>query len=323
MKPKSYVDGVLIEWGDRWNWTPKAGKPQKPKKTSTGLFRPKQSATTPVNTVQATRRVLAALAKNTPQAVVKISGGGKGMKFIKNHLSYISRNGEVDLEDQDGEIYQGKEGLKEINGLWKNGFSPIPEESDKREAIQIVLSMPAGTDRLGVHRAARDFAKKTFGENHHYVFANHDDRPQPHVHLAVKVRGLDGTRLNPRKADLQQWRNEFVEALRAHGIEAVSTRRKTHLQQKRGDKQAVYHLKKRGDTLKKKTGTRPEIKAKAVQNRVKALRDYQIVTSTLAQSDAEDRKLALDLLSRLAEINKVNLVQDRKGKDIKKDEGRK
>lgn len=31
--------------------------------------------------------------------------------------------------------------------------------------------------------------------------------PHPHVHLTVKAADLDGVRLNPRKADLQRWRD--------------------------------------------------------------------------------------------------------------------
>jgi hypothetical protein len=54
-----------------------------------------------------------------------------------------------------------------------------------------------------------------------------DPHPSPnsHVHLTVKAAGFDGTRRNFRKPDLQRWREEFVEALREHGIEATTTSR--------------------------------------------------------------------------------------------------
>ena len=41
-----------------------------------------------------------------------------------------------------------------------------------------------------------------------------------HVHFAVKSRGLDGQRLNPRKADLRGWRERFAHYLRVRGIDA-------------------------------------------------------------------------------------------------------
>ncbi|TAL64336.1 MAG: hypothetical protein EPN79_14420 [Burkholderiaceae bacterium] len=45
----------------------------------------------------------------------------------------------------------------------------------------------------------------------------------PPVHLVVKVTAMDGTRLNPRKADLHRWREGFAQALREHGVEAAAT----------------------------------------------------------------------------------------------------
>jgi len=64
-----------------------------------------------------------------------------------------------------------------------------------------MLSMPPGTDRESVKKAARNFAREVF-ENHQYVFVAHEDEKHPHVHIAVKAVDRDGIRMNPRKADL-------------------------------------------------------------------------------------------------------------------------
>jgi hypothetical protein len=101
-----------------------------------------------------------------------------------------------------------------------------------RDAFHLVLSMPTRTDPLSVQRAARDFAKLEFS-GFQYAMVLHtfetdpDPHPSahPHVHMTVKAAGLDGVRLNPRKADLQRWREGFAEALREHGIEATTTSR--------------------------------------------------------------------------------------------------
>ena len=47
-----------------------------------------------------------------------------------------------------------------------------------------------------------------------------------HVHLAVKAVDPDGARLNPRKTDLQHWRETFAEKLREQSIDANPTPRK-------------------------------------------------------------------------------------------------
>jgi len=62
-----------------------------------------------------------------------------------------------------------------------------------------------------------------------YVFAAHDDEAHPHVHQSLQVRGPDGRRLNPRRQDLRRWRERFAEQLRAHGVEANATARRTRV----------------------------------------------------------------------------------------------
>jgi len=59
-----------------------------------------------------------------------------------------------------------------------------------------------------------------FAGRHDYVFTLHTDTPRPHVHLAICSRGHAGERLNPKKADLELWRQTFAQALRDRGIEA-------------------------------------------------------------------------------------------------------
>jgi hypothetical protein len=80
-----------------------------------------------------------------------------------------------------------------------------------------MLSMPRGTDPLTVLHAAREFAKIEFA-NHRYVMVLHEHQANPHVHLSVKAESKHGRRLNPRKADLQRWREIFGERLRERGV---------------------------------------------------------------------------------------------------------
>lgn len=71
--------------------------------------------------------------------------------------------------------------------------------------------------------AASSFARKTFGQDYEYLLAHHNQdsdpkRPDnPHAHLTVKTRGRHGQWLNPRKHDLQAWREAFALELRERG----------------------------------------------------------------------------------------------------------
>ena len=175
---------------------------------------------------------LTAAAKKHPEVMVKIpkrlSQFSKGMQGVVNHLDYISRNGKITVETQSGEKLDGKKAVKSLTEDWKK--LNIPENSKHREALNIVLSMPAGTPPEAVLNAARNFAAEQF-RDHQYVFALHhesekEDEPEhPHVHLCVLMRDAFGQRMNPRKNDLFEWRVRFAEKLREEGVECAATRR--------------------------------------------------------------------------------------------------
>ena len=92
----------------------------------------------------------------------------------------------------------------------------------RREAFNIMLSMPRGTDPLTVQHAAREFAKIELAY-HKCVMLLHDHQANPHVHISVRAESKHGTRLNPRKADLHRWRETFAEKLRERGVAAEAT----------------------------------------------------------------------------------------------------
>ena len=76
--------------------------------------------------------------------------------------------------------------------------------------------------------------------------------PNPHVHLIVQSLGIDGIRLNPRKADLHRWREGFARALREHGAEAVATSRVDRMQRAHGEKQVRRKMRERGAKFTKR-----------------------------------------------------------------------
>lgn len=213
----------------------------------------------------------AAIAKRTPEAMVRITGAAKGKDHVKEHLAYITRNGKLDATNERGETISGRLAVKDVAeewtsaGLAKNG-------PDTRN---VMLSMPKGTDPEKVLRAAKTFADKTFGGERQYMIALHTDKDHPHVHLTLKREGFDGKNLNPRKADLQQWREGFAHELRALGIAAEATPRRARGVVKKPKVQAVYHIEKRHQAgTKRRDGTpyaAPDVQLKKYADAVKEI----------------------------------------------------
>lgn len=216
------IDGVLITWGDRLfypgNRMVKGGGPPK----LSGKDAQRHAATI-------RRRIEATVLRRAPQVMVKVTGGGRGMRAIAAHFRYISKNGRLEMEDERGDVLRGRDSVHALTEDWRLGGSLIPDEPDvghRREAFNIMLSMPRGTDPMSVQWAAREFAKAELAD-HKYVMVLHDHQANPHVHISVRAESKQGRRLNPRKMDLHRWRETFAAKLRERGIEAEATRQAT------------------------------------------------------------------------------------------------
>jgi hypothetical protein len=213
------IDGVLIQWGDRLFYPGNRIVKTKPQ--------PKLSALAARQRAAAIReRIEATVVRRAPQVMVKVMGGGRGMKAIAAHFRYISKNGRLEIEDERGQTLRGKDVLRELADDWRYGGSLIEDTSPRREAFNIMLSMPRGTDPASVQWAAREFAKAELAD-HKYVMVLHDHQANPHVHIGVRAESKHGRRLNPRKTDLHRWRETFAAKLRERGIEAEATRQAT------------------------------------------------------------------------------------------------
>lgn len=186
---------------------------------------------------------LARVAKKAPEVVVKVSGSGKKPGQILAHMTYITRNGKVEAENERGERIEGLADVKEVFGEW--GLDTSKGSLRQRaQTVNIVLSMPEGTDAEAVRSASREFAQLQFGTNHQYLMALHTDTKQPHVHLLVKAQGFDMTWLKRSKADLQEWRDGFAQKMRDQGIEAEATPRRSRGVVRKAATQPMHHLAK-------------------------------------------------------------------------------
>jgi hypothetical protein len=277
------IDGVLIQWGER-------------------LFYPRnrivKSHTPRLHQMQgraaAIRSRIEATVRRAPQVMVKVTGGGRGMAAIAAHFRYITKNGRLDIEDDRGVVERGKDAVREIERQWQFGGAHIGQEGHRREAFNIMLSMPRGTDPLIVQCAAREFARIEFAD-HRYVMVLHEHQANPHVHLSVKAESRHGQRLNPRKVDLHRWRETFAERLREWGVDAEATRQATRGEVRNRD--ALWRIKA------KKVGRlqtrRPAAKAgtPARLSRQASFEAWKRIALALAHSDSrDDRVLAKQIV---------------------------
>jgi type IV secretory pathway VirD2 relaxase len=160
-----------------------------------------------------------------------LTKGGGDVKAVGRHLSYLSRDGEVEIETDDGRHLTGQGVEQELLEDWDLDLEAVrrTRELRSRPGVQsklvhkVVFSMPAGTPPEGLLRGVQAFARETFGTQHRYMMVLHTDEPHPHVHLVVKAVSEEGVRLNIRKATLRDWRRQFARHLRAQGIKANAT----------------------------------------------------------------------------------------------------
>ena len=280
MSTRAEVDGVLVQWGERLFY---------PRNRIVRSSTPRLSMGIGQRAATIRQRIQAAV-RRAPQVMVKVTGGGRGMTAIGAHFRYISKNGRLQFEDDRGVTREGKEALHDLVEQWQHAGSFIDQTSPRREAFNIMLSMPYGTDTLTVQRAAREFAKAEFAD-HRYVMVLHDHQANPHVHLSVRAESRHGERLNPRKADLQRWRETFAEKLRGWGVEAEATRQATRGQTR--NYEPLWRVKA-GAEGRLKTDKASERSGEGfTRSQGIAIKAWNQIVAGLAHSDsAEDRALA-------------------------------
>ena len=282
MNSPSAIDAALVEWGERLFY---------PSNRIVRSSTPRLTALSIGHRAAAVRaRLQATVVRRAPQVMVKVTGGGRGMTAIAAHFRYIAKAGRLAFEDDRGVTREGKEALSDLVEQWRYGGSEIPMTSARREAFNIILSMPRGTDALAVQRAVREFAKEEFAD-HRYVMVLHDHQANPHVHLSVRAESNHGDRLHPRKADLQRWRETFAERLRDRGVDAEASRQATRGE--RHNYEPTWRVKARQEGRLRSRSVSEKSSPAATRTRETAIGVWVNLAQALGESpDAKDRQLA-------------------------------
>ena len=266
----------------------------------------------------AVRARLGRLARRVPEVMVKVTGRTRDAAHLRAHLDYITRRGALAAEGPEGALVAGRDEVQETAAAWAAAVELDPRRrAGSPLSLSVVLSMPAGTDALALRDAARAFADQTFGGRRDYLLALHTDADHPHVHLSVCALGWDGRRLNPKKADLEAWRQGFAQALREHGIEAEATPRRARGVVRKSERTAVRRLRERwaagagpaprvlaASLRAAASGRQPAPwEAAAARRRAQAQALYAAQARLLAGSDdADERRLAAQIASFVAQM---------------------
>jgi hypothetical protein len=302
------TDGMLSEWGARLFYPIPKGKGgggggKLPLLTTVAAL------TAVMSPSEVRSRVRSTVSPGATQVMVKITGGGRGMKAIAAHFRYIGRQGKeevggkgktLEIEDERGEKIQGRDGLVQLADEWRVAGAYIDDDSPRREAFNIVFSMPVGTPPEPVRAATAEAARELF-EGHKYVFVMHEDQGAPHVHLSVRADRYDGVRLSPRKADLDRWREVFARNLQDRGVNAVSSRQPVRAANRNYRKLWEERAAGRGQLIRQRPAQRTSARALVV--RAEAIKAWEQIARALASSkDPADVLLAVEAVRYLADV---------------------
>ena len=195
--------------------------------------------------------------RRVPEVMIKVSGGARTLRGVEDHLDYIGREGEGEIETDDGRRLR-EEGLAgELVREWDLDLEARRWHTQRAVAAgrnppklvhNLVFSMPKGTPANKVLQAVRVFAREKFALQHRYAMALHTDQGHPHVHVVVKAVSEQGVRLNIRKATLREWRRDFAQYLRDLGIEANATERAVRGQTRSTKLDGIHRAAERGDS---------------------------------------------------------------------------
>jgi len=115
----SKIDGALVQWGERLFYPHNRITKVAPKPRLTGLLAQRAAILR--------SRIEATVVRRAPQVMVKVTGGGRGMRAIAAHFRYISKNGRLDIEDEQGQVSRGRDAVRELADDWRYGGTLIDD----------------------------------------------------------------------------------------------------------------------------------------------------------------------------------------------------
>jgi type IV secretory pathway VirD2 relaxase len=203
---------------------------------------------------QAERLKIALTVRRVPEVMVRVTGGARTVAGVKRHMSYIGREGEIELETDMGFPPERRDIQDSLVKDWDLDLDQLATNRSIRDrkpvklVHNVIFSMPPGTPAEKVLKAVRQLAQNEWQLKHRYAMALHTDQPHPHVHVVLRAISEEGKRLNIRKATLRSWRSKFAENLQELGVAANATERAVRGQIQVSKPAGIHRAVGRGDS---------------------------------------------------------------------------
>ena len=191
-------------------------------------------------------------AAGRPEVVMKFDKTSvKSAHHLQESGRYISRNGKLECEDDEGQVLAGTEAIDERMKSWVEDDELYQQTgagrpSDKL-ARRFIVSTPPGTDPEALKKAVRDFVAAEFkSRGFEFIWTIHTDKAHPHAHVLIKNRSADGKRLHYSNRDLRAMRERFCVIAEQYGIDLNATSRAVRGKTRRDKPIERFYQEQRG-----------------------------------------------------------------------------
>lgn len=273
-------------------------------------------------------------AAGRPEIVMKFDKTSvKSAHHLQESGRYISRNGKLECEDDEGQVLAGTEAIDERMKSWVEDEELYQQTGagrpSDRLARRFIVSTPPGTDPEALKKAVRDFTEAEFkSRGFEFIWTIHTDKAHPHAHVLIKNRAADGKRLHYSNRELRAMRERFCVIAEKYGIDLNATSRAVRGRTRRAKPIERIYQERRGsihsyedlriEELKKflDEGRDPVAEEHELMKRCRMTRKEIYVNATayikelLASGKEEDLTLAKAIYQKIKDLPPVESAQE-------------
>lgn len=155
------------------------------------------------------------------RVVVKVTSGARGYREMAANIDYISRRGEIELNDSSDRVFLGKdrEKVKEEMGFQNEHLRKGREVSATKQTYHIIFSLAEIKENKDLVDSVRETVREQYPDNY-FAFTLHEDTDHPHVHLVLNKKNIaTGKNINLNKRALHMLKARFAASLRKKGVD--------------------------------------------------------------------------------------------------------
>ena len=271
-------------------------------------------------------------ARGAPEAMLKFDKASvKDGHHLQEAARYITRNGKLDCEDQDGQSLDGCEVIDDRMQDWTDDEDLQKRAGQGRPsktlARRFIISTPPGTSVEALKKAVREFTQTELRDRgFEYIWTIHTDKAHPHAHVLIKNRAADGHRLHYSLQELKALRERWCVVAEKYGIDLNATSRAVRghtrrdkpiervYQEKRGSSHLYekYRIEELVKALKEgRDPDEPELLRRCRMTRQEIIKNATEYVEELRQTGkAGDLALAATIEKKISEMPPVESAQE-------------